>query len=82
MLSPLNTQVLIRPEVEEKAQSSLLIVESREPQNATAFAEVLACGPEVSQVTCGQRVLCNADAIMEVNGDFVVPEDQIFAVVE
>lgn len=86
MTRPLNNQLLIQldghpevPRVPERGR--VLVLSSRAPE-ATSFAWVLECGPDVSQATPGQRVLCNADAIMEVNGDFLVPEDQILAIVE
>lgn len=73
-ISPLRNMVLLAPTDGHQASTILTVVS---PDRAICRFRVVACGPEVRDVSEGQTVLANRLAGTVIGDQFLIPETAI-----
>lgn len=73
--------ILIKPEeVSDTFEESGIIVRTEQARIPPPYGEVLSTGPEVCEVSIGDRVLYAKFAVQEVDNNVLIKEDDVLAV--
>lgn len=76
-MKPLRDKILIKP-LEEKASSLIVIPDNQE---APEQGEVVAIGPQVSEVKVGDKIIFNKYSLIEVRDLYLISEEDVLATI-